>query len=102
MNRAVETMLKQYRLHAVGDYELALKEILQEIALLGLYRARFFEHAAYYGGSALRVLYDLNRFSRTWTSLCSSRTRRSSLIDTVALLNESCVVLDLSSPWSPA
>ncbi|MEM1243993.1 MAG: nucleotidyl transferase AbiEii/AbiGii toxin family protein, partial [Pseudomonadota bacterium] len=29
----------------------------------GLWRAKFFEKAAFYGGSALRILYSLNRFS---------------------------------------
>ncbi len=41
----------------------ALREILQEIGLCGLWRAKFFEHAAFYGGTALRVLYGLDRFS---------------------------------------
>ena len=33
------------------------------MALLGLWRAKFFEAAAFYGGTALRVLYGLERFS---------------------------------------
>ena len=41
----------------------ALREILQSLALLGLWRARFFEHSAFYGGTALRMLYGLDRFS---------------------------------------
>jgi predicted nucleotidyltransferase component of viral defense system len=41
----------------------ALREILQSLALLGLWRARFFEHSAFYGGTALRILYGLDRFS---------------------------------------
>lgn len=41
----------------------ALREIMQEIALAGLYRAFFFEKAAFYGGTALRIFYGLNRFS---------------------------------------
>jgi predicted nucleotidyltransferase component of viral defense system len=36
---------------------------MQEIALLGLWRSKFFEKAAFYGGTALRVLYGLDRFS---------------------------------------
>ena len=34
------------------DYVNALREILQDISLLGLWRAKFFEHAAFYGGTA--------------------------------------------------
>src|SRR5882757_3753472 len=41
----------------------ALREIMQEIALAGLQRAGFFEKAAFYGGTALRIFYDLDRFS---------------------------------------
>lgn len=40
-----------------------LRESLQSLALLGLWRSNFFEHAAFYGGTALRILYGLDRFS---------------------------------------
>ncbi len=63
MNEAIRLMLQRYKCTTASDYESALKEIIQEIALLGLWRAKFFEHAAFYGGSALRILYGLNRFS---------------------------------------
>jgi predicted nucleotidyltransferase component of viral defense system len=36
---------------------------MQEIALLGLWRSKFFENAAFYGGTALRILYGMDRFS---------------------------------------
>ena len=41
----------------------ALREIMQEIALAGLYRAGFFEKAAFYGGTALRIFHGLDLFS---------------------------------------
>ena len=41
----------------------ALREIMQEIALLGLWRSKFFESAAFYGETAMRVLHGLDRFS---------------------------------------
>ncbi|MBW1701878.1 MAG: nucleotidyl transferase AbiEii/AbiGii toxin family protein [Deltaproteobacteria bacterium] len=63
MNDAVKGMLDRYNCSSVNDYENALKEIIQEIALLGLWRSKFFEKAAFYGGSALRILYGLDRFS---------------------------------------
>lgn len=63
MNPAVLSMLSRYGCVTVQDYENALKEIIQEIALLGLWRSKFFEHAAFYGGTALRILYGLDRFS---------------------------------------
>lgn len=63
MHDAVFIMLEKYQCKSIQDYSNALKEIIQEIALLGLWRAKFFEHAAFYGGTALRILYGLNRFS---------------------------------------
>ena len=63
MNEAVEQMLDKYNPQSTEDYENALKEILQEIILLGLDRNGFFEKAAFYGGTALRIMYGLDRFS---------------------------------------
>lgn len=63
MNPAIETMLARYTFATNEDKLRALREILQETALLGLWRGKFFEHAAFYGGTALRVLYGLDRFS---------------------------------------
>lgn len=63
MHTAIKSMLTKYQCRSEQDYVNALKEIFQEIALLGLWRAKFYEKAAFYGGSALRILYGLNRFS---------------------------------------
>lgn len=63
MNEAIKTMLAKYNCRSEQDYINALKEIFQEISLLGLWRAKFYEKAAFYGGTALRILYGLNRFS---------------------------------------
>jgi predicted nucleotidyltransferase component of viral defense system len=63
MNDAVMRMLGKYERRRVEDDVRALREILQEIALLGLWRSRFFEKAAFYGGTALRILYGMDRFS---------------------------------------
>jgi predicted nucleotidyltransferase component of viral defense system len=41
----------------------ALREIMQEVALAGLYRSGFFENAAFYGGTCLRIFHGLDRFS---------------------------------------
>ena len=59
----IEQMLKRYELQTVHDHENALKEIIQEIVLLGLWRSKFYEKAVFYGGSALRILHKLDRFS---------------------------------------
>jgi len=63
MNDAIRSMLERYTCQTREDYLNALREILQELALLGLWRARFYEHAAFYGGTALRVLHGLDRYS---------------------------------------
>jgi predicted nucleotidyltransferase component of viral defense system len=63
MNNAVKSMLSKYKCQSLSDYDHALKEIIQEIALLGLWRAKFFEKAAFYGGTALRIFHGLDRFS---------------------------------------
>ncbi len=47
MDSAIKIMLGRYSLNSSGDYENVLKEIMQEIALLGLWRAKFFEKAAF-------------------------------------------------------
>ena len=63
MHEAIAKMVSKYDCHRLNDYINALREILQEIALLGLWRAKFFEKAACHGGTALRILYGLDRFS---------------------------------------
>ena len=40
-----------------------LREVMQEIALAGLYRRGFFGKAAFYGGTCLRIFHQLPRFS---------------------------------------
>jgi len=63
MNDAIRQMLASYEIRSVQNSLRALREIMQEIALLGLWRGKFFEKAAFCGGTALRVLYGLDRFS---------------------------------------
>lgn len=63
MHSAIESMLERYDCRSTEDYVNALKEVIQEIALLGLSRGGFFRHAAFYGGTALRIFYGLERYS---------------------------------------
>ena len=63
MNSTIQMMLKKYKKESQEDEITALREIFQSIALLGLWRGKFFEQAAFYGGTALRILYGLDRFS---------------------------------------
>ena len=63
MNTVINTMLEKYNAEGLTDRKNAVKEIMQEIVLCGLSRAGFFRKAAFYGGTALRVFYGLDRFS---------------------------------------
>ena len=63
MQQALEQMLRAYEPQTSTDKKNAIKEIIQEIVLCGLSRAGFFKHAAFYGGTALRIFYGLDRFS---------------------------------------
>lgn len=63
MNSALEIMITKYNPKNNLERENAIKEIIQEIALAGLSRGGFFEKAAFYGGTCLRIFYGLDRFS---------------------------------------
>jgi hypothetical protein len=63
MNSLIKSMLPDPPPETVNGIVNALREIMQSLALLGLWRAKFFEHAAFYGGTSLRILYGLDRFS---------------------------------------
>jgi predicted nucleotidyltransferase component of viral defense system len=63
MHDAIRSMLDRYECRSRDEYINALREILQDLTLLGLWRSKFFEHAAFYGGTALRLLYGLDRYS---------------------------------------
>ncbi len=63
MSSPIDTLIAKYNPQTVNEFENALKEIIQEITLAGLARANFFDKAAFYGGTALRIFYGLPRFS---------------------------------------
>ena len=60
---AIAKMLEKYDFSSADKTYEALREKVQEIVLLGLSRAGFFDHALFYGGTALRILHGLDRFS---------------------------------------
>ena len=63
MNSVLKNMLDKYDIKNTEDEINAMKEIIQEIVICGLSRGGFFNEAAFYGGTALRIFYGLNRFS---------------------------------------
>lgn len=59
----IKEWIEEYKPQNEEDILSALREIMQEITLAGLSRTDFFESTAFYGGSALRIFYGLDRYS---------------------------------------
>jgi predicted nucleotidyltransferase component of viral defense system len=59
----IQQMINKYNPITLEDKKNAVKEVLQEVVLAGLSKTDFFSHAAFYGGTALRLFYGMNRFS---------------------------------------
>ncbi|MEX2129991.1 MAG: nucleotidyl transferase AbiEii/AbiGii toxin family protein [Pseudohongiellaceae bacterium] len=59
----IQQMLQRYSAGTDVEAGYALREVMQEIALAGLNRGGFFNHAAFYGGTCLRIFHDLPRYS---------------------------------------
>ena len=63
MNELYEKALSRYPIATARDKQNALYEITQQVVLAGLHRGGFFDHAAFYGGTCLRLFHGLPRFS---------------------------------------
>ncbi|MEV4935525.1 nucleotidyl transferase AbiEii/AbiGii toxin family protein [Sphingobium sp. LMA1-1-1.1] len=63
MIEIIQEKLRQYGATNAIEEENATKEIVQEIALYALWRADFFDIALFQGGTSLRILHRLPRFS---------------------------------------
>jgi len=63
MIELIKKRLVDYKANGAIEEENALKEIIQEIMLFSLWRSDFFEVAAFQGGTSLRILHKLPRFS---------------------------------------
>ena len=63
MNDIYEQMLSAYDLSTKQMMRNAKFEINQQVILAGLYRGGFFDAAAFYGGTCLRIFHGLDRFS---------------------------------------
>lgn len=59
----ISKWIEEYNPKSEEQLIAALREIMQEVALAGLYRSGFFKEAAFYGGTCLRIFYELPRFS---------------------------------------
>lgn len=63
MIELIQKRLDEYKAVNPVEEEQAIKEIMQEIALYALWRADFFKVAAFQGGTSLRILHKMPRFS---------------------------------------
>ena len=62
-NSVFERMMSQYPQKTANDRRNATYEVMQQVVLAGLYRGGFFEHAAFYGGTCLRLFHGVERYS---------------------------------------
>jgi len=58
-----DQMISRYEIQTNDDHTNAVHEVMQQIALAGLNRGGFFNKAAFYGGTCLRIFYGSQRFS---------------------------------------
>ena len=63
MKTILEQMVESYQPKNNEEKRNVVKEVMQEITLCALSKAGFFDVAAFYGGTALRIFYGLDRFS---------------------------------------
>ena len=58
-----DQMVAEYQQQTSTSTPNVEQEVMQKIALAGLFRGGFFKHAAFYGGTCLRLLHQLPRYS---------------------------------------
>ena len=88
MELIINQMLAAYPAVSITDKKNALKEVMQEIVLCGLSRTDFFKHAAFYGGTALRIFYGLDRFSEDLDFSLDGKNEAFNLDDYVGMLEK--------------
>jgi predicted nucleotidyltransferase component of viral defense system len=63
IKRILEEKLKDYTILNVIDQENVLQELVQQYILASLSRTNFFSEGIFHGGTCLRILFGMNRFS---------------------------------------
>lgn len=63
MVTTIEQIVKSHNPSTIDETKAIIREIVQSIVLIGLSRSGFFSKASFYGGTALRIFYNLNRYS---------------------------------------
>src|SRR5437870_5669860 len=63
MKDVIQKRLEDYHCQTAQEEENAINEITQEVILFGLSKSGFFQHASFHGGTCLRIVHGLDRFS---------------------------------------
>lgn len=63
MNMVLKSLIEPFEKSSTQKKKQVLRELFQEVVLSGLSKWGFFGHAAFYGGTALRILHGLPRYS---------------------------------------
>lgn len=92
----IQSLLERYEIQTPQDAYQAMREIVQEIALAGLYKGGFFSHAAFYGGTALRIFHKLPRFSEDLDFTLLQKNTAFSIEAFFPFIIEECAALGLS------
>ncbi len=87
--------LSTYTINNETESYNAKREIFQEIALAGLSRSGFFDHASFYGGTALRILYGLDRFSEDLDFSLNKQNSNFDFSDYLPAIIDEFAILDL-------
>lgn len=69
----IEDRLKKYKTDSAETELTAIREITQELILFALSTSDFFSHAAFQGGTCLRIVHGLNRFSEDMDFILKAR-----------------------------
>lgn len=88
VNPEIKNVLEKYNPENLTEQKNTTKEIIQEIVLCGLSRTNFFDHAAFYGSTALRIFHGLNRFSEDLDFSLESPQPNFSLSDYLPILEK--------------
>jgi len=62
-NALIESRLAEYRIRDALEQENVLHEIVQHVILASLWQHKAFQRIAFHGGTALKLLFGMNRFS---------------------------------------
>lgn len=63
LDRVLGAKLREYAPSNAMDQDNVLQELMQHYVLAGLSRAGLFKEAIFHGGTCLRIVYSMNRFS---------------------------------------